>query len=100
MRIHHYHPVTGIFIASGTASLDPEELRLAQRKARDGLVRAKKQTVAEHREAQEQAAAAVTPTHWLIPAFSTTKEPPSAPAGKQAVFVAGAWKLQDAPALA
>jgi len=34
---------------------------------------------------------------WLIPASATTIEPPQAPAGSQAVFGGGAWRLQAVP---
>lgn len=40
------------------------------------------------------------PGEWLLPAFSTPHEPPSAPAGKFAAFdrKADAWALHDEPA--
>lgn len=39
------------------------------------------------------------PGEWLLPAFSTAQEPPSAPAGKFASFdrKADAWALRDEP---
>ena len=36
---------------------------------------------------------------WLIPAHATAEQPPTPTEGQQAVFVAGAWQLQEIPAV-
>lgn len=117
MLIYHTHADTGVYLGSGEALPDPLELELARAAVaapmRDAARTALKAALfaadetedelareAAHEAYQQalaiadEAAAAVLPSLWLIPAHATDIAPPEAGAGHVAIWSAGAWSVE------
>ena len=115
MLLFHYHPETGADLGSSRARPDPLELQIAQAAVRDSLAQAASARLAAALEAAgednqaitaahargsddlaaaDAAAQAVEPTVWLIPAHSTTDQPPAFGFDEQAVMTAEGWAVR------
>ncbi len=114
MDIHHYDPVTGVYLGASAAVADPVEWDRARRALiaerlseahaafaaalADDVPMAQADTAltASIQAAEAEAAALAAPA-WLIPACATTDAPPDVAAGERARFTEDGWIVEPVP---